>query len=364
MVAANTIGNKSEEESDDIDVVAESDPKTITYSLSSQCVITRRCRNKCPYCAFNRRDSLCVPYSTIREAKAIREAGAREIIYVAGERPDKYSDIRATLDLWGFNSYIEYLYTIAELGFLEGLIPVIEVGFLSPLEMKKMHEICGLFKIMLDSVDAKHFEKIYGHSPGKQIEVRLKNLEWSGRLGFPTVTGIMVGIGETQYHRKAALREIAAVHNEFGTIHELSIQNFIPQIGTPFKDHSATDHKTILSTVEMARELMPDVMVTIPPHHNTNWNDFIKAGVRDFGSIPIDKNPTVPFHPAFDFEEFKGTVEKAGYKLHQRLPLSYSFIKNGKYSKKLGQVFDNYKYKIKKMEQERLRDDKMEAIDA
>ena len=38
--------------------------------------------------------------------------------------------IQSTLELWGFNSYVEYLYTMCELGFLEGLIPVIEFDFL------------------------------------------------------------------------------------------------------------------------------------------------------------------------------------------------------------------------------------------
>ena len=47
--------------------------------------------------------------------------------------------IRLKLDLWGFSSYADYLYTVAEICFLEGLIPVIDAGVLTPTELKKLH---------------------------------------------------------------------------------------------------------------------------------------------------------------------------------------------------------------------------------
>jgi len=51
-------------------------------------------------------------------------------------------------------------------------------------------------------------------------------------------------------------------------------------------------------------------------------------------------------------------AEKYGLELQQRFPLRRDFIQQGKYSKKLGQVFDGYRYKIKKETQEKLKKEK------
>ena len=80
-----------------------------------------------------------VPYSTIKLCKHARLEGAREVMYISGERPDKFPHVRALLDLWGFESYVDYVYTVSELGFLEGFIPVVELGFLSPVELKRLY---------------------------------------------------------------------------------------------------------------------------------------------------------------------------------------------------------------------------------
>ncbi|MBT5855669.1 7,8-didemethyl-8-hydroxy-5-deazariboflavin synthase subunit CofG [bacterium] len=347
-----------EEDEEDNHIFEEVGSDVITYSPSHSIIITRRCRNKCPYCVFNRLDNkLTVPYSTIKPCKAIRQLGVREVIYMAGERPDKFPEIRSSLDIWGFGSYLEYLYTMAELGFLEGLIPIIEVGFLSPTELKKMSEIAALIKIPLDSVDDKHFNTVYPNSPGKQLEIRLRSLEWTGKLNVPTIASILVGAKETKSHRKEQLTLLAELHNRYGHIHEVSLQNFIPIPGTPFSGRTAATQKTMLETVELAKSILPEsVSITVPIHLVENISDFIKAGIRDFGSIPIGRSPVFPNVEPINFEDLVSETEKAGFRLHQRFPLRFPYIKDGHYSKKLGQVFDSYKYKIKKHDQEKLKD--------
>ncbi|NQY73939.1 MAG: 7,8-didemethyl-8-hydroxy-5-deazariboflavin synthase subunit CofG [Candidatus Margulisbacteria bacterium] len=354
MVVGYSLGNKSVET--DIQVVGEDSPDVITYSRSMTTILTRKCRNNCPYCGFHKNENLAVPYGTIKPAKQARKQGVREILFVAGERPDKFPDVRATLDLWGFSSYLDYVYTVCELGFLEGLIPVLEVGFLSPIEMKKMQEICALMKIMLDTVDDHHFEKIYPKSPGKRKELRYKSLEWAGKLGIPTITGLMVGIGESKDHRRKTLNHIAKVQKEFGHIHEVLIQNFVPEPGTRFENKTPPKHKVILDTVEMALSILPDsTKVTIPIHLNTNIEDFIKAGIRDLGRIE-DPRVLFPHVPELNFQNIAEIVNKEGFRLQQRFPIRFSYIKDGRYSSKLGQVFEAIRYKITKDEQERLKE--------
>ena len=54
-----------------------------------------------------------------------------------------------------------------------------------------------------------------------------------------------------------------------------------------------------------------------------------------------------------DITSLRQISEEFGLDLQQRFPLRKSFIREGKYSKKLGQVFDSYRYKIKKEKQEK-----------
>lgn len=358
MVVGYSLGNRNDPDND-IQVLGEDDDNVLTYTRSLNVVLTRMCRNECPYCSFQKKDNLAVPYSTIRRAKDARATGAREALVAAGERPDRFAHIRSVLDLWGFESYLDYMYTVCELGFLEGLIPVLEVGFLSPPELKRLQEICALVKVMLDSTDANNYQKLHPKSPGKKMSIRLKVLEWAGKLSFPAVTGIMVGIGENKTHRKDALNEIAGVHQTYGNVHEVLIQNFVTQKGTKFEKHSSTDEKLLLETVELARNILPDdVPVTVPIEYVSNIENFIKAGVRDLGRI-TEGTPLFGGGHSVDMDELEAIAEKMGFRLQQRFPLRKPFIKEGKYSKKLGQVFDTYRYRIKKETQERVKEAKL-----
>ena len=345
MVIGYSLGNRSDIETD-IQVVGEDEPNVLTYTSNLPVALTRMCRNACPYCSFHRRENLAVPYSTIKTAKNARSKGIREGYYISGEMPEQYPHIRALLDIWGFGSYIDYIYTVCELGFLEGLIPVIEIGFLNPLDMKRLAEIAALTKIMLDSVDTKLAPALYAHSPGKKLELRLKQLQWAGKLKFPTITGIMVGIGESKEHRKESIKAIAEIHKQYGTVHEVLIQNFVPEPGTPFEKKSPPTKETMLQTVEMALSILPsDVSVTVPLDCNPDIEDFIRAGIRDLGRFPSGFYKTVK---PIEIEKIESVAEKLGMTLQQRFPLKKSFIRDGLYSKKLGQVFDSYRYKIKK----------------
>ncbi|MGE4170345.1 MAG: 7,8-didemethyl-8-hydroxy-5-deazariboflavin synthase subunit CofG [Candidatus Margulisiibacteriota bacterium] len=348
MIVGYSLGNRNDQETD-IKVVGEDDPNVVTYSRALSVSLSRMCRNNCPYCGFHKRDNLTVPYSTIKLAKHARANGAREVLYIAGERPDKFSHIRAQLELWGFSSYLDYIYTVCELGFLEGLIPVIDIGFLTPKELKRMTEITAVAKIMLDSVDANQFPKVYSESPGKARDIRLRSLEWAGKLKLPVSTGIMVGIGDNKEHRKDTLNAIASLHKSYGHVHEVVIQNFLPEPGTAFKDRKPPSKEDMLKVVDMALSILPsDVSVTVPLELNPDIEDFLRAGIRDLGRIYEKPQIMFPNHPSPSIDSVFEVTQKLGLDLQQRFPLKKNFIKEGLYSKKLGQVFDAYRYKIKK----------------
>ncbi|MCP4049611.1 MAG: 7,8-didemethyl-8-hydroxy-5-deazariboflavin synthase subunit CofG [bacterium] len=358
MVVGYSLGNRNDQEND-ILVLGEDDPDVIAFSKALPIVLTKICGNACPYCGFSAKDDITVPYSTIKSAKASRQAGSREALFISGERPDKFPHIKSLLDLWGFDSYLDYAYTVCELAFLEGLIPVIDVGFLTPQEMKKMSEICALIKIMIDTVDCNSYKKNFPKSAGKKIELRAKSLDWAGKLKFPTVTGILVGIGETKEYRKEALNIISDTHKKYGIVHEVIIQNFVAEKGTFFEKKKEPSKDLMLKTVEMALEILPsDVKVIVPLELNPDIEDFIRAGVRDLGRIYQGSKGLYLTEKTIDWQNVNNVIDKLGFRLQQRFPLRKSFIKAERYSKKLGQVFDSYRYKIKKEEQEKAKETK------
>lgn len=349
----------------EVQVIGEDIPDVVTYSRALTIVLTRFCRNNCPYCGFKKQDNLVVPYSTIKASKIARQNGIREALFVGGEWPDRSPHIRATLDLWGFASYSDYLYTICELSFLEGLIPVIDVGFMSPKDMARMAEISAVFKIMLDAVDPKFEANFYQNSPGKRHEVRLKLLTWTGKLKIPTATGIMVGVGETNEYRKRLLEQIADIHKQFGNIQEVTLQNFMPDPRTKMKDASPPTKETMLKVTELALKILPpDIKIIVPYESNPDIEDFLKLGIRDIGRISEGQNIYLNKNYPVDFKDAESKITALGLVPQQRFPLHLNFIKDMKYSKKLGQVFDAYRYKIKKEELEKMKDAKVIGNDS
>ena len=194
-MAGYVLGNRDNEEQD-IDILSEGFENSLNFSKSVRI---------CLFDYFSSPDKFLVPYSTIRKVKSARLKGAREVIYMASSRPDRFPHIKSLLELWGFNSYIEYLYTVAELGFLEGLIPVLDVGFITPDEMKFISEISALLKLPLESMQDYKMVGYKFEKASKQALYRKKNLEWAGKLKIPTITGLLIGSGITKSKRKAQI---------------------------------------------------------------------------------------------------------------------------------------------------------------
>ena len=63
-----------------------------------------------------------------------------------------------------------------------------------------------------------------------------------------------------------------------------------------------------------------------------------------------------PKYEAQYMELLESYCEKKGLRLQHRFPIRKKYIAEQRYSKKLGQVFDSFKYKIKKELQEKQKD--------
>ena len=199
-----------------IDVLDEDEPNVVTYSRSTSMSL------------YSYKDSsygsLMIPYKTIKHTKIARQSGIREIIYDVFHRPDQSPKLRSMLDLWGFDNYHNYLYTICELGFLEGLIPVVDFGFLMPNELEFLYDIVAIFKTPLftdyDCVMAVDNIRTLERS----FDIRSKVLKWSCQLGYPSSTGIYIHDDLDLSQIKNYLNLVKEYCDNYGHVYDFIIQ--------------------------------------------------------------------------------------------------------------------------------------------
>lgn len=327
------------------------DKNIVTYSRAVTIDLSRICSALCDYCDYpiNNLDQnqfeLIIPYSTIKVCAQAKKAGAKEVIFRAGERPDNFSAVRARLDLWGFSSYIEYVYTVCELVFLEGLIPAVDIGYVSKNEMQVIRRMAAAMYLMIDCADDRILQK---HSPRKTLQSRVETIAYAGTGKVPVTTGLLVGMGESDKSRREALEIIKALHEEYGNIQNVILRPYRPIHNGKMEIKSEVKKSELLRLVELARRILPeDVPVTVPGAGNQNIMSFINAGVRDVGSYDILEEKKLGLDYAKELNQLEKSLKKKNLGLQRRLPIFSKYIVDNWYSRKLAQVLDRYKALLK-----------------
>ena len=208
-------------------------------------------------------DHLESAYMSIDEVIAVAENGARmgckEALFTLGEKPEmRYRVAREWLDSGGFSSTVEYMEEAARRVLEEtGLLPHLNPGNLTEEELTSLRKVAPSMGIMLESASDRLTEKGMPHygSPDKVPEVRLSSLRRLGAARVPTTTGILIGIGETRMERIESLLAIRSVHQEFGHIQEVIIQNFRAKPGTKMRSAPEPDLDELLWTIAVTRIL-------------------------------------------------------------------------------------------------------------
>lgn len=331
------------------------DKSIVTYSRSVTVNLSKICFNRCAYCGYvsNKLDQtmteLAVPYNAIKMSQGCKSLGVKEVNLVSGERPDKFAAVRARLDQWGFTSFAEYIYTVAELVFLEGLFPNIDVGYLSKEEMLFLKKIVVSVTVMLDTTDEKILEK---YSPNKSLANRIEMIKSAGEIKMPVTTGILVGVGESQKSRKDTLELIRDIHLTSGSVQNVVIQNFVPAPHTPLADMKPPTKQVMLEVVELARKILPeDIAITVPANTNKDILAFIKEGVYDIGRFDVTEEREQDLNYKKVIKDLETKLKPKKLKLQRRLPIFSKFIVNGWYSRKTAQLLDKYKLLLKHSEE-------------
>ncbi|WP_213771803.1 5-amino-6-(D-ribitylamino)uracil--L-tyrosine 4-hydroxyphenyl transferase CofH [Bradyrhizobium sp. dw_78] len=312
----------------------------VSFSPKVFIPLTRLCRDVCGYCTFAHPPRQGEPaFLTIDEVLAIARAGAAagctEALFTLGELPEqRYRVVREELDRLGYASTIDYLAEACRQVLAEtGLLPHVNPGILSPDEMAKLRQVSVSQGIMLESTSMRLLQKGGPHygSVGKVPETRVAMLAEAGRLAIPFTTGILIGIGETREDRIESLLVIKALHERFGHIQEVIVQNFQPKAGTRMANVPGASFDDLLWTAAAARLILgPAMSIQVPPNLSyERFPELLNAGINDWGGVspvtPDHVNPEAAW-PALD--TLRDATAHAGLTLLPRLPLYPRYLRD------------------------------------
>ena len=314
--------------------------RVITFSPKVFIPLTRMCRDFCGYCTFRQSpDETDGLYLTIDQVLSVARAGQRlgctEALFTLGERPEqRYPEAAEWLSDRGYRTTHEYLAHMCRAVFDEtDLLPHGNPGTMSRRELEALQPTNPSIGIMLESSSPRLYEPGGPHefAPSKRPRVRLRTMELAGELGIPFTTGILIGIGETRRERVESLLDIRRLHQRFGHIQEVIIQNFRAKADTPMADTPDAAPDELLWTTAVARLILGErVNIQVPPNLSGDYERYIGAGINDWGGVsPLTIDYVNPEAPWPQLNELERRTREAGYELRPRLPVYPEYFANG-----------------------------------
>jgi FO synthase len=309
----------------------------ITYSKKVFIPLTNLCRDYCGYCTF-RKDPGQPGARTMTpdEVLAVAEAGARlgckEALFSLGDRPEAvFPEMRETLARLGHRTTLSYLADMSERVLNEtGLLPHANPGLMGRKDLEKLREFNPSMGLMLESTSDRLTMEGMAHdnAPDKPPALRLKTIEEAGRLKIPFTTGILIGIGETLDERVDSLFAIRDLHERYGHIQEVIIQNFRAKPEIPMRDHPEPTQSDHARTIAVARLVLGEMNVQAPPNlSDDDYPYLLKAGLNDWGGIsPLTPDFINPEKPWPHIERLAKRTAAEGFELTERLSIYPEFI--------------------------------------
>ena len=309
---------------------------TVTFSKKAFFNVINMCKDTCTYCTYKAEPgeeklSLMSKNEVIQMLRLAKKYRCVEALFVTGERPEtKYQEAREWLAQNGFKSTAEYLAHISEIALEEGLFPHTNAGNLTFDEMKELQKTNVSMELMLENSSERLTQKGMPHylAASKRPKARLEVLENSGKLKIPMTTGILVGIGETPEEVIESIFAIKKLHDKYGNIQEVILQNFQPKEDTMMSQYPSANENYFKTIVALSRIIMPQMNIQIP--HNLSpksYHSFLSVGINDWGGV----SPLTPdyVNPEFSWPEIKKIDENsknAGFDLKCRFPIYPEFF--------------------------------------
>jgi FO synthase len=312
----------------------------VSYSRKVFIPLTQLCRDVCHYCTFAHpprpgEPVYLTPEQVLDIARAGARAGCHEALFTLGDKPElRYAAARDALARLGHETTLSYLAEMAALVLREtGLLPHLNPGVMTRDDIDRLRAVSVSQGIMLESASERLRRRGGPHfgSPDKDPEVRLETIRMAGEAAVPFTSGILIGIGETGRERIESLLALRDLHDRYGHLQEIIIQNFRAKPGTRMAEAPEPDLDDHLWTIAVARLIFgPEMNIQAPPNLNPGGlAEMIDAGINDWGGVspvtPDHVNPEAPW-PALD--HLARETAAAGKLLVERLAVYPSYTRD------------------------------------
>ena len=323
--------------------------RRVTFSRNVTLSLSRTCRCYCKYCAFaTHKPHLHEPEEMLALIDGAARRRVKELLILTGEAPDHHPGVRDKLAALGFEDFVAYVVWACEQALERGLLPHTNLGVLPKSDLGRLRAVTASQGLMLESVNPD----LVAHqgSPTKHPDERLATIGAARDLRIPFTSGILVGIGESEDERVAALEALAG----FEHLQEVILQNFVPHQSyygrepadiataaaadywrTGLADrphHDAPKWATPVSIEDMkrliteARRLMPQVGIQVPPNLADWWPELVAAGATDLGGLSANGDHISPEHPFPSPHQVRKRLQADGVALAERLCVYGRFI--------------------------------------
>ncbi len=317
---------------------AQGKGNVITFSKKVFIPLTTLCRDYCSYCTFRKDPGqpgahFMTPDEVLELAERARQAGCKEALFSLGDQPEKiFPEAREFLRTQGFSRTLDYVAAMSELVLEKtGLLPHANPGVMDRAALVRLKDSNASVGLMLENVSRRLMRDGLPHAkaPDKVPALRLRTIEEAGKLSMAFTTGILIGIGETMDERIDSLLAIRTLHEKYGHIQEVIIQNFRAKPEIPMAAHPEPSLEDMLRTIALARLILgPRMNVQAPP--NLSYDDFprlLEAGINDWGGIsPVTKDFINPEAAWPQIARLKAETESRGFVLRERLALYPEFV--------------------------------------
>jgi FO synthase len=334
--------------------------RRVTFSRNFTLSLSRTCQCYCKYCAFATHQAHIHPPDEVeRRLDQALKRNTKELLVLTGERPEVNPEVAARLAEWGHEDFTSYVVWACERALERGMLPHTNLGVLSKDDLGRLREVTASQGLMLESISERLMETVHAGSPTKHPARRLETIQAAGQLRIPFTSGILVGIGETEEERVESLEALADVHQRYGHLQEVILQNFVPHpryYGAEVADiadeaarnrwkgagdarSGATDGEApegaspppmpawasrvgvdeIKRLIQECKRLMPDVGVQVPPNLSDWWPELVEAGATDLGGLSANGDHISPEEPFPSPHQVRKELAPRGYALTERL---------------------------------------------
>jgi FO synthase len=258
--------------------------------------------------------------------------GCTEALFSLGDKPELlFPEMRETLRRLGYRSTLQYLEAMCEKVLRESsLLPHPNPGLMSAEWLDRLACVAPSMGLMLETTSQRLMARRAAHdnAPDKDPAKRLRVIEDAGRQKIPFTTGILIGIGETLEERVDTLAAIRNLHDKYGHIQEVIVQNFRAKPGTPMAAWPEPSRNDMLRTLAVARLMMPRMNIQAPPNlSDPHYENLLDGGINDWGGIsPLTPDFINPEKPWPHLDELRRRTEAKGFRLRQRLPVYPEFV--------------------------------------